>query len=286
MLLWVLAGVAVWLVLGVLVALTAGRGAGIADDREPPARVRARPEPVPLPRVGVGLILVVLALEATGYITRLVGWRGVLADVLSMDGAFSLPRLVVAGLFAVSAVAAGAGAARQPGRRPWWLAVALVGTGTAVVKAGSTLHVEDLGTTSAVLGAAVALLLSGVLAGAVVGGLWFLSRHERRDRRRVLSALTLYAVASVGLAALSSAVAAVYGTASGWAAAATFVEESGEALGGVAFLVAVLVGVAPRRMLPPSWPLRRRADAPTSVVEPRSQSAVDDLVQRGSSPSR
>jgi hypothetical protein len=44
---------------------------------------------------------------------------------------------------------------------------------------------------------------------------------------------------------------------------ATFLEESGEALAGVAFLVAVLVGVAPRLVLPAAWPLRREADAHT-----------------------
>jgi hypothetical protein len=74
----------------------------------------------------------------------------------------------------------------------------------------------------------------------------------------VLRALALYAGASVGLSALSSVA-----TTSNWAAAATFVEESGEALAGVGFLLAVLVGVAPRLVLPASWALRRSADAHT-----------------------
>ena len=43
----------------------------------------------------------------------------------------------------------------------------------------------------------------------------------------------------------------------------TFLEESGEALGAVVFLVAVLVGVAPRLVLPADWVLRRTADAHT-----------------------
>ncbi|WP_324275625.1 hypothetical protein [Blastococcus brunescens] len=47
------------------------------------------------------------------------------------------------------------------------------------------------------------------------------------------------------------------------AAAATFVEESGEALAAVSFLIAVLVGVAPRVVLPAAWALRRSADAHT-----------------------
>ena len=47
---------------------------------------------------------------------------------------------------------------------------------------------------------------------------------------------------------------------------ATFLEESGEALAGVAFLMAVLVGVAPRLVLPAAWALRRTADAQTLDV--------------------
>jgi hypothetical protein len=49
---------------------------------------------------------------------------------------------------------------------------------------------------------------------------------------------------------------------------ATYLEESGEALAGVAVLVAVLVGVAPRLVLPASWVLRRNSDAaPLDVPE-------------------
>jgi hypothetical protein len=79
----------------------------------------------------------------------------------------------------------------------------------------------------------------------------------------VLAVLALYAAASVGLSAVSSAVAGAVGSASNWAAAATFLEESGEALAGVSFLVAVLVGVAPRLVLPAAWALRRAADEHT-----------------------
>ena len=100
-------------------------------------------------------------------------------------------------------------------------------------------------------------------AVAVVGTLGFISRAERRDRRRVLSVLALYAVAAVGLSAVSSLVAGDYGMASHGAAAATFIEESGEALAAVAFLMAVMAGVAPRLVLPAEWALRREADAHT-----------------------
>jgi hypothetical protein len=278
--LWVLAGSAVWLVLGVLVALTVGRSVRIADEQSPhvglpagfstadlpaalkaPSRVAAAPRPVPLPPVGVGLILVALGLETAGYVTRLTGKRGALATALSMDAPFSVPRLFVAGLFVVAALAAVAGAGVHPGRRAWWLAVAVVAAGIASVKAGSTVHARLLGAAADLVGSTAALVVSGLLAAGVVGVLWYLSRDERRDRRRVLSALSLYGVAVVGLSALSSAVTGSYGAGSSWAAAATFVEESGEALAGVGYLVAVLVGVAPRLVLPAAWPLRRRADA-------------------------
>jgi hypothetical protein len=75
--------------------------------------------------------------------------------------------------------------------------------------------------------------------------------------------LAAYAGASVGLSAVSAAVVGALGAASSAAAAATFLEESGEALSGVAFLIAVLAGVAPRLVLPAAWALRRSADAHT-----------------------
>jgi hypothetical protein len=105
--------------------------------------------------------------------------------------------------------------------------------------------------------------VSAAVAAVVVGALWFLSRTERRDRRRVLSVLALYAVASVGLSAVSQ-MAGAYGAQ--WVTTATFVEESGEALAAVAFLMAVLAGVAPRLVLPAGWALRREVDAQTLDV--------------------
>ena len=59
-----------------------------------------------------------------------------------------------------------------------------------------------------------------------------------------------------------------------WAVTATYLEESGEALAGVAVLVAVLVGVAPRLVLPASWVLRRQADAESSTVTERLPGTV------------
>src|SRR4029453_17292716 len=84
-----------------------------------------------------------------------------------------------------------------------------------------------------------------------------------------LGVLAFYAGASVGLSALSSVAAGAYGGASSWAVAATFIEESGEALAGVAFLMAVLAGVAPALVLPREWALRRSADAATIELSDR-----------------
>jgi hypothetical protein len=204
--------------------------------------------------VFVGLAALAVALETVGFLLRL---NGAETPALSMDAAWSLPRLFVALLFAAAALLALAGARSIPGRRTWWTAVSLVGAGIAAVKAGSSVHVDALDALGSAVGGPAALALSMGLAAAVIGGLWFLSRHERRDRRRVLGALTGYAVAAVVL----SAVSAVAGQ--GWSAAATFVEESGEALAGVAFLLAVVVGVAPRLALPAGALLRRDADAHT-----------------------
>ena len=62
--------------------------------------------------------------------------------------------------------------------------------------------------------------------------------------------------------------AGAYG--SQWVTTATFIEESGEALAAVAFLMAVLAGVAPRLVLPASWALRREGDAQTLDLPERA----------------
>ena len=261
-----------------VVALIIGRGIAMANARstptetlirvaDAPAAVRQRRRAIPLPAVGVALACLAVVFETTGFVVRLSGGAGQVARLLSMDAPFSLPRMFVALVFAIGALAAIAGAKVIEGRRTWWLAVGLVGAAIAAIKAGSTVHAHALSSLSRSVGSTMALLLSGLLAVAVVGVMSFVSRSERRDRRRVLGVLALYATAAVGLSALSSFVAQVYGAASSWAAAATYVEESGEALAGVAFFIAVLVGVAPRLVLPARWALRREADAHTLEVQ-------------------
>jgi hypothetical protein len=274
--LWVLGGLVLWAVVALAVGLVIGRGIRLADQREalspvdrPVAVSAARRRAVPLPPVGVALAAVAVLLEGSGFVLRLRHATGPVMRVLSMDAPLSLPRLYVAGLFALAAAAALIGAGNLPGRRAWWTAVGVVTGLVSAVKAGGTVHAVALSALIRAVGATAAQVISVLLAGAVLAVLWWLSRTERRDRRRVLGTLALYAVAAVGLSAVSE-------YASGWtiSAAATFVEEAGEALSAVAVLVAVLVGVAPRLVLPADWRLRREADAHTLDVAQAVPGAV------------
>jgi hypothetical protein len=266
---WVLGGLTAWLVVALLVGIVLGRGIRMADQRElggvlttgdipgldaAPVAVAEPRRRIPLPPIGVALAALAVALETCGYVLRLDGSP---SRVLSMDAPYSLPRLYVATLFLAAALIALAGASVLPGRRTWWTAVGLVAGVVAAVKAGSTVHSDAIHWLTATAGSTTATVVSALLALAVVSALWFLSRTERRDRRRVLGALCGYAVAAVGLSAVSAAVDP------SWAATATYVEESGEALGAVALLIAVLAGVAPRLVLPAGWPLRRAVDVHT-----------------------
>ena len=281
---WIAAALVAWTAIALFLAVVLGRGIALADRRTGPASlfkvaaerttsavVSARRQ-VPLPPVGIALAFGVVVLEAIGYALRLRQVTGEAARLLSMDAPYSLPRLYIAALFGAAAVAAAAAAGRIPGRRTWWLAVGVVAGGIAVVKAGSTIHVRAMNDLTDAVGAVTATALSVLAAAAVVAVLGFLSRTERRDRRRVLSFLALYGAASVGLSAVSTALAVPFGRASTWYIASTFVEEAGEGLTAVAFLVAVMIGVAPRLVLPASWVLRRQADAQTlDVPAPRGE---------------
>ena len=274
-----------WLVLAFAVAVVIGRSIKLADRRELNARktrftlgdlpdfagapatplavrtvVTARPKrrKVPLPPIGVALAALGVTLETVGFVLRLSGARGETATLFSMDAPLSVPRMYVTAVFAAASVAALGAAGRLPARRAWWTAVGAIGAAICFVKAGGNVHADALHWLNDTIGKAGALAVSLLLAVAVLGLLWYLARGERRDRLRVLGSLALYAAAAVGLSAISSSM-----TGARAAAAATFVEESGEALGAVVFLVAVLVGVAPRLVLPADWALRRSADAQT-----------------------
>ncbi|MCZ2836057.1 hypothetical protein [Modestobacter sp. VKM Ac-2985] len=268
---WVLVG---WTTLAVVVAVPLGMALRIAELRSrgqtgplPTGlrlafRTRSRRRRLPVPPLSAALIGVGLSLQAVGLGLRLAGNDRGAARYLSMDAPLSVPRMWVAALLATAAVAAFVGAARATERRPWWLGVGVVAALAAQVKGGGTVHVEALRTAGLAGRPVLATAVSAGIAVVTLAVLWWLSRTERRDRRRVMTAFAIYAGAAVVL----SGVSAVVGSASGafpWAAVATFVEESGEAVGAVAVLTAVLVGVAPRLVLPADWALRRRADAET-----------------------
>jgi hypothetical protein len=275
---WIVGGLVLWVLLAFALAVVVGRGIGMADARaadpltaaDPAAELRLRTprRRIPLPPAGVGLAATAVLLETAGFIGRLAGATGPVARALDMDAPYSAPRTFVAALFAVAAVAALAGAVRAPGRRTWWLAVGLVSAGIAAVKIGGTVHVDAMTALSGVVGEAGAVVASFALVASVLAVLAFVSRDERRDRRRVLTCLAAYGGASVGLSTVSALATGQ------WAVTATYLEESGEALAGVAVLVAVLVGVAPRLVLPASWVLRREEDA-ASLAAP---GAVRDRV--------
>jgi hypothetical protein len=262
---WVLIG---WPALAVAVAFPLGLAIRTADrhelgadalsavDHRPVIAAAVRRRRFPLPPIAVALLGIGVSLEATGLVLRSAGLDRGTARLLSMDAPLSVPRLFVTGLFAAAAVAAVVGGARSPGRRTWWLSVAAVAAVVAEVKGGGTVHVYAVRAVGLADHPVSAALVSAVVVAAVLGTLFWVSRSERRDRRRVLLAFGAYGVAAVGLSAVSS-------MAGSWSTIATFVEESGEVLGGVAVLVAVLAGVAPRLVLPAGWALRRTADAET-----------------------
>lgn len=245
------------------------------------AVARPRPRKIPVPSVAVTLAGLGVSLEAVGYVLRAAGQDRGSVRLLSMDLPLSVPRMYITGLFVAAAVAAFLGGSRDPGRRAWWCAVGAVAAVVALVKGSGTVHARALDAVGLGGRPVLAAAASAAVAGIVLGFLWWLSRTERRDRRRVLGAFALYAIASVGLSGVSSLAAQASG-ASAWAAAATFVEESGEALGAVTVLMAVLIGVAPRLGLPADWALRRSADAVTiDSPETLPQWAAHPDQQRG-----
>lgn len=225
--------------------------ARLPTDPLPPRRRR-----LPVPPIAVTLLTTGVGLEILGLALRISGREHGRALLLSMDAPMSVPRLFIAALFATAAVTAVLGGVSSRGRRTWWLSVAAVAAAVAEVKGGGTTHVRALHALGLSEHAPITVVGSAAIIAAVLSTLYWVSRAERRDRRRVLLAFGVYGVAAVGLSAVAS-------TAGDWSAVATFAEEAGEVVGGVAVLIAVLVGVAPRLVLPPDWALRRDADALT-----------------------
>ena len=256
---WVLVG---WAAVAALIAVPVGRTLRVADLRER-GFLPERRQRVPAPPFAIALGVAGVLMEAFGFALRADGHdRAGVGRLFSMDAPLSVPRMFVTALFALAALVAFVGAGRTAGRRTWWVAVGLVAAVAAEVKGGGTVHVRAVAAVGLAPHPVLAALVSGVVVLAVVVALFLLSNGERRDRRRVLTAFALYGAAAGGLSSVSSGVGQATGSTL-WTAIATLVEESGEVLGAVTVLVAVLAGVAPRLVVPASWALRRAADAET-----------------------
>ncbi|GHE11837.1 hypothetical protein [Klenkia taihuensis] len=237
----------------------------------PPASPGRWRVPVP-PWARVAAVLLVGA-ELLGYGLRVLGAPRTISHPLSMELPFSLPRLLIAAVFVLAAVAAAAGAVRLPRRRSWWTAVALLCTLAALVKAGSTVHKAVLEAVDGYAHPVRTLVGSAVVGGVVLAGLFWLSREERRDRRRVLRWLAAYGFAAGGLTIPSAMAEAVWGHGSALTATFVLVEESAEALAALGVLVAVLVGCAPRLVFPAGRDLRRADDVGSPAPAPRPPAA-------------
>ncbi|MGY1618319.1 hypothetical protein ACI797_16390 [Geodermatophilus sp. SYSU D00691] len=210
-----------------------------------------------MPPVAAVLAAVAALLETTGLAVCLLDVGGNLGRLLSMDQPGSLARLFVAGVLLGTAVVAVVAAVCRPGRRGWWSAVASIAALLGVVKLSGELHVGLVHLFSSGAGVWRGAAVLGVAAVVGLVALWSLGGEERRVRRWLVLALAAHAVAAIGLSAVSTYARLAGGPVS--AAFATFVEESAEALTASGILVAVLMGVLPRRTVPAAT-LARRGD--------------------------
>jgi hypothetical protein len=219
-----------------------------------------QPEPLtPWPRLRQTwwvyvLVALVLGLHCAGLVERLrcaaYGRCGSpVAQLVDLDALGGLPRLVTTAFFVATAVLA-ARARRSVSGRPvrWWTAVAGFEALLAVAKLFSVHSIAKAD-------AALLTLLGGIAVTAV--SLVVLYAAGRRWRVAatvpVVLAMACYAFAAIGLDAVTSLVAAIQSTSGALTeAAATFVEELGEALTALVLLVtvrwqaAVTVRAAPR----------------------------------------
>lgn len=228
---------------------------------------------VPVPPWARAVAALLVGAELLGYGLRVLGAPRSISHPLSMELPFSLPRMLIATVFLLAAVAAATGAARLPRRRSWWTAVALLCGTAALVKAGSTVHKAVLEAVDGYAHPGRTLLGSAVVGAVVLTGLFWLSRDERRDRRRVLRWLAAYGAAAGGLTIPSALAEGAWGHGSALTATFVLVEESAEALTALGVLVAVLVGVAPRLVFPADRALRRADDDGSPVADRRAPRA-------------
>lgn len=234
---------------------TATRPVGATDRRGGPARSGGTlrdlvVDAVRLPaRQPVGLVLAgaVVVAETVGLLTRRACAGGDCgssdwATLLDMDALGSLPRALITLLLAATALVCAHGLVRagRHGAALWWAVLGLGGALLAAAKHWSVHSLVEERLAGLMPGADVQLLF--VLVSAVglvvvlVSGRWV-----RRDTRTAVATwLALYALASVGLAAITVGVS---GFGPLVADLSTWVEETGEGLAAVGLLVAVRQGV-------------------------------------------
>ncbi|MEI4273218.1 hypothetical protein TEK04_15940 [Klenkia sp. LSe6-5] len=186
------------------------------------------------------LVGLALGLFSLGFVVR---WRcsvgrcalGGNEWLFDLDAVGGLPRLFTTSLFVAATVCAVRVAARSAGRRAlWWAAVAAVGVGLVFAKLASAHSVLER-----VDGAGLTLAVGSLASVVGLPVLGWLGRAWRvPGSRDVVLALAVYALAALGLDRVTGLVA---GLDPGPlpVAAATFVEELGEALAALAVLVVV-----------------------------------------------
>lgn len=193
------------------------------------------------------LALVAVVLFGAAFAVRLSCGLGhctapAVRQLLSLDAVGGLPRLFTTGVLAAAGVLAGVQGWSVTGRvRLWWAGVAGAGLVLAVLKSFSALESEAPLTATLLLGLAVAVPALALLAAT--GRAWGVP-----GATRVLAAFAGYALAALGLDALTGLVEAVQddaGTVSEYWA--EFAEELGEALAALAVLAVVRAATAVSR---------------------------------------
>ena len=164
--------------------------------------------------------------------------------LLSLDAVGGLPRSFTTGVLAAAGVLAGVRGWSARGRvRLWWVGAAGMALVLAALKlesAHSAVESETSPAATLVLGLAVAVPSLALLAGA--GRAWGVAACTR-----VVAAFAGYALAALGLDALTGLVEAVQDDVGALSASsATFVEELGEALASLTVLAVVRSAVSRR----------------------------------------
>lgn len=228
----------------------------------------------PRTRVVAVLAGAVLAAETTGLVVRRACAAGSCSEVAGswvqrwdMDALGSVPRALITGLLALVALGCVRGFARagHGGAAVWW---SVLGAGCAALAVAkqTSLHSLVEGRLAGLLpGTDIQLLfvvtsLVGLLT-VLVAGRWV----RRETRTVVVTWLALYALASVGLAAVTVVLAPLGPVV---ADLATWVEECGEGLAAVGLLAAVRVATRDLG--------RRRPDAP-AADRPRTVTPLEGL---------